>query len=384
MSNVKTIKKGEYLFKEGDKIQFVHQIQQGAVSICMIRPKKNIELFLVGVGQVLGESALQGATTQPFSAIANVETKVLEVPVEFFKQQADTASPMLKILLKSLGDRLKLTTAEVRSYKMEKDSAPCPEDQIAKIFGSLFHAANHKGQHDEKDKNKVSIDWTMMKQYAQRVFTESPKRLEQAICVLVKLKLAAFEVGKAPDDPEGPDQIQKVHFNDISAVEAFFECYQYYYFKGTGKAENLKTDDMSMNMLTQFLAISEGLQPDRFGVVAIEYSKAIERFKTDMGINLNQDHFARMEQKGVFAKRQAKADGTVMLQYELKEFQTTLKIWKILREIEKWNDKGFVDLNEDDAKAKKKSDGPSCPSCAAPLTAGAKFCSECGAKTAAA
>ncbi len=384
MSNVKTFKKGEYLFKEGDKIQSLQLVQQGGISACVIRPKKSIDLFLIGASQVLGEAALIGAATHPYSAMATVETKVLEVPLDIFKTQADAAPQMVKVIMKSLGDRLKLITSDVRSFRMEKDGAPCPEDQVAKIFGSLFHSANHKGIHDPKDKNKVSIDWTMMKQYAQRVFTESPKRLEQAISVLVKLKLAAFEMGKAPDDPEGPDQLQKVHFHDISAVEAFFEFYQYYYFKGTGKSEILKADETSINLLNEFIVIGEGLQLDRFGVAAIEFSKVIERFKADIGINLNSDHFARLEQKGIFAKRATKGDGTVMLQYELKEFQTTQKIWRILREIEKWNEKGFVDVNEDENKAKKKSDGPCCPACSAPIPAQAKFCSDCGAKVVAA
>jgi len=384
MSNVKIVKKGEYLFKEGDKIQSLLLVQQGGVSACVLRPKKSIDLFQVGASQVLGEAALIGAATHPYSAMATTETKVLEVPLDMFKLQADTAPQMVKVIMKSLGDRLKLITSDLRSYRMEKDSAPCPEDQVAKIFGSVFHSANHKGTHDPKDKNKVSIDWTMMKQYAQRVFTESPKRLEQAVSVLVKLKLATFEMGKAPDDPEGPDQIQKVHFSDISAVEAFFEFYQYYYFKGAGKTEILKTDETSINLLSEFILIGEGIQLDRFGVAAIEFTKVIERFKADLGINLNSDHFARLEQKGIFAKRATKSDGTVMLQYELKEFQTTQKIWRILREIEKWNEKGFVDINEEEAKAKKKTEGPCCPACAAAIAPQAKFCSDCGAKITAA
>lgn len=383
MSNIKTVKKGETLFKEGEKINSLTLIQEGAVSLCIARPKKNVDLFQIGEKQILGESALSGGSTYAFTALATKETKVLEIPVEMFKQQVDKSPEMVKVLIKSIGDRLKVATTELKSSRMEKDSTPCPEDQVAKIYGTIFHTANHKGTKDEADRAKAVVDWTTMRQYAQRIFAESPKRLEQAICVLIKLKLASFEMGKAPDDPEGPDQIQKVQFLDLNAIEAFFEFYQYYYFKGTSKNEVLKADDMSINLLNEFIAIAEGVQPDRFGVVAIEYTKAIERFKTDLGINLNPDHFARLEQKGVFAKRAPKPDGTVMLQYEVKEFQTTSKIWRILKEIEKWNDKGFVDLNEDEAKAKKKSDGPCCPSCSSPLPAQAKFCMDCGAKIAA-
>ena len=51
-----------------------------------------------------------------------------------------------------------------------------------------------------------------------------------------------------------------------------------------------------------------------------------------------------------------------------------------MKEIEKWNEKGFVDMSEDESKAKKKTDGPTCPQCAAPVQTQSKFCSDCGAK----
>ena len=379
----RVFKKGEFLFKEGDKIQNIQLVQSGSVSLCLNRPKKNLDIMPISSSQILGEQALAGGSTYQFSAVATSDSKVLEIPVDIFKQTLETAPQMIKVLVKSLNDRLKFTLNEVKSNKMEKDSRPCPEDQVAKIYGSLFHAVHHKGTKDEKDPKKMSIEWTMCKQYAQRVFGESPKRLEQAICVLVKLKLASFEMGRPPEDPEGPEQIMRVHFTDVTAIESFFEFYQYYYFKGGSTGDILKPEESLMNLLNQFIVLTEGIEPDRFGAVTLDYQKTMERFKSDLNINLNTDHFSRLEQKGIFAKRQARQDGTVVLQFDLKEFKNTRNIWKMLKEIEKWNDKGFVDMDEKEIKAVKKSDGPCCPQCTAGLAAEAKFCSECGFKIAA-
>jgi len=173
----------------------------------------------------------------------------------------------------------------------------------------------------------------------------------------------------------------KICVHHLPSLEAFFEFYQYYYFKGDSKSEILKVDDFTTGFLNEFIAISEGLELDRYGVVTVDYQKTLERFKQDMNIQLNTDHFARLEQKGVFAKRQTRQDGTVVLQFDVREFKMTQKIWRILKEIEKWNEKGFVDMSEEEAKATKKSDG--CSQCSAELIANAKFCSECGYKIAA-
>ncbi len=381
MSAIKVFKKGEILFKENDKITNVYVIQSGSVNICLQRPKKNIDIATLGNAQVLGESCLIGSTSHSFTAIAILETKCVELPVEIYKQQVESAPQILKVIFKSVVERIKQLTQEVRSVKMEKDSSPCPEDQVAKIFGSLFHAMTHKGQQpDEKEKNKYTIEWSLLKQYAQRIFSESPKRLEQAATLLVKIKLATFEMGKAPDNPEGPDELQRVNLLDAEAVESFFEFYQYYYFKG-GKGEILKPDDQCINWINEFVELSGKFEADRYGVVTLEYQKVIEHFQNELGLTLKPDHFSRLEQKGVFVKRATKADGSIVLQFEVKEFKNTLKIWKILKEIEKWNEKGFIDLNEQTInKPKKKASGHACPQCENELPVAAKFCSECGFK----
>lgn len=374
--SVKTFKKGEVIFKDGDKITSVYLIQSGGANQCLIRGKKTIDLYQLGASHYLGDQVILGQGTHPFSAVATTETKVLEIPVDALKLQYENAPQMLKVLVKSLADRLRLSMNDVRSGKLEKDSSPCPEDQVAKAFGAIFHTANHKG--DRSQPGRVIVDWSMMKQYSQRVFGESPKRMEQAINVLVKLKLALYEMGKAPENPDGPDEIQKVHFLDLPLVESFFEFYQYYYFK-SGKSDILKYDEFCGNLLETLLKLTETEQPDRFGVVSVDFNKYTEACKNDLGINMSNDHFNRLEAKGVLMKRKTAGTG-VLLQFEVKEFRSIFQCWKMIREIDKWNEKGFVDMDEKEEKPKKKSGGPCCPGCAVEVQAGAKFCHECGHK----
>lgn len=378
----KVFKKNEVIFKEGDKITCLTLIQSGAANLVLTRQKKNIDLFNVSAGQMLGEVALSGVTTYPYTAIASQETKVLEIPVETMKQVVEATPQMLKMTIKSLSDRVKVTTNEVKSARLEKDPNPCPDDQIARVFGSIYHSARHKGITDEKTPGKVTLDYNQLRQYSQRVFGDSIKRVEQATNILVKLKLAEYEMGKPPDDPEAPEQIMKVHFFDLQAIEGFFEFFQYYYFKG-GRSELLKADDLSTMYLNQFIKMAENVPTDKFNVVTLDFHAVNERFKADLGTELKPDHFTRLEQKGIFAKRQARQDGTVVLQFDIKEYQATHKVWRILREVDKWNDKGYVDINEEEVKPKKKPDGPVCPQCESEIQASAKFCSECGYKIAA-
>ncbi len=375
MSQQKVYKKGEFLFREGEKISQLIFIQTGSVSLCLTRGKKNLDLFQLGSNQLMGEMSMFGQATHYVSAIATTETKTFEVPVDSMKQQYESAPQLFKMTIKSLSERLKQAMVEVRSSRMEKDASPCPEDQIAKTFGTIYHAVSHKGEKDAKT-GATQIQWTMFRQYSLRIFGESLKRLEQACNLLVKLKLAEYVMGKSPEDPDGPDQIQEVIFKNISTVEAFFEFYQYYYFKG-GKSEILKPDDMVVQLVSHMLKLTENVAPDRYGLVSIEFPALAEHIKNEMGITLNNDHFTRMENKGAITKRRTIAD-IVRVEFELKELKNILFSWKILREIEKWNEKGFVDMDEKEEKKLKKGEA-ACPSCSAPAKEAQKFCAECGA-----
>lgn len=377
----KVYKKGEVLFKDGDKIQSIAFIQSGAVNQCLLRGKKNIDLFQLATNQVLGEASLFGQPTHLTAAIATTETKVVEVPIDVLKQQYEGAPPAMKMFIKSVVDRLKTVTNEVKSSRVSTDSSPCPDELVPQVFGAIFFTALHKGNKDEKT-GVVTVEWGMMRSYSQRVMGQSLKRLEQAFNLLVKLKLASYEMGKLPEDPEGPDVILRVQIPNLGVLEAFFEFYQYYFYK-PGKGDILKYDDFCAQLLEIFVTEGEKVAPDRFGVVSVEFNAIVELVKEKMGINFNNDHFSRLEMKGVMAKRRT-VDNQVRLEFELKEYQNIYFTWRILRELDKWNEKGFVDMDEKEERKAKKSNGPSCAQCSADLPAQAKFCSECGAKVVAA
>ncbi|MFN7903866.1 MAG: cyclic nucleotide-binding domain-containing protein [Pseudobdellovibrionaceae bacterium] len=381
MSQIKVLKRGDFLFKEGDKTNLVYVIQSGGLSQCLIKNKKPVDLFQIGANQVLNEGVLYGAATSTTSAFATSEVKYLELAADIFKTQIDGTNPVIRTLVKSLVERLRLATNEVKSSRMEKDGSPCPDDQIARAFGAVFHTANHKG---EKDKaGMVSIQWSMMKQYAQRVFGESPKRLEQSLQLLAKLKLVRLEMGVDPDDPEGDEVLEAVHFQDLQVIETFFEFYQYHFFKGSSKTDLLKFDDFCNKFVSLFIKLSQGKVADRFGSISIDYHELTAGFKKEFSLDLKPDHFTRLEQKGVYSKRVSDKNG-VQLQFELKEYINIIYIWKIINEIDKWNTKGFIDMTEDlDQKPDSKSDGPTCSECGAAYIPNQKFCGECGFKIAA-
>ena len=122
---------------------------------------------------------------------------------------------------------------------------------------------------------------------------------------------------------------------------------------------------------------------DKAGVVSRDLNEVTDFFK-DYGISFGSGQLTALEGIGLFCKRKPIANNQVLLQFELKEFKNLFNSWRILREIEKWNERSIVDMNDHEETPKKKTliaaSGVECSTCKHVMISAAKFCSECGAK----
>jgi len=381
MSEIKVVKKGQFLFKAGDKIQTVYVVQSGQVNICLQKNNKVLDVMTVGNGYVFADLTVLGTNVYLYSGLAMQELKVTEIPLDVFKAQYESLIPTYKTFIKTMAEKLKWAVNEVKNSKQEKAFIPCAEESIPRAFGSVFHVLNHKGI---KDNGRAKVDWLTLKNYSQRIFGESPKRIEQVTQILVKLKLGEYILGRDPNnvDPESPEtEIQGFEAYDLAGLEAFFEFYQYYYFKG-GKSELLKFDEANYNTLKILLIAYAEVVPDKFGLASHSFDQVVEVFK-EYGVQLGNGHFTALEAKGLFCKRKT-VDGKVMLQFDKKEFEVQINMWSIIREIDKLNEKGLVDMSDVDDGPKKRvqaiENGIECNQCKSIIMLESKFCSECGAK----
>lgn len=379
MNSVKTFARGDLICKENDKIISVFLIQSGTVSVFLPRSKKNVELYQLSSGQVIGEMVLFGINQHQASAQALSETKAIELSAEALKTQVESGPQILKLFIKSIGSKLRMSMNEMKSLKMEKDPSPCPPNYVPRVFGAIFHGTKQFGKETD---GKWVVNWRILKQYSERIFMEQTKRLEQALNILVKLKLAELELGKLDEEPDTPEQLVNVHIFDLSRVEQFFDFYQYYHYK-SGKGDFLKYDDLAFQITGNLLKVTEAEVPDRTGAVRVPYQSVVEKIKLESGLQINNDHWNLLEKKGLLISRLSLEAGP-HISFFPKEFKNTWENWKFLREIEKWNDKGFVDPKEEDEKRPALPGEEQCPSCKAPTQPKQKFCGECGSKLSAA
>ncbi len=357
---MKNIKRGELLIKPGDRPKNVYLVTSGRISVLQPKGDKNVELFHVSDQQVLGEELI--STPNQWGggfAVALSDAKIIEVPAASIRELIETLRPEAKAIFKGVMERAKSTTSELKKIRVEKEQTPCPGDDTARVFGVILHSAKAVGREED---GAFVADWEEFKNFAVDIFGEPQPRLEEACAIL--LKLGYLE--RAPGATEFEGVIQ---FKDLVPVENFFEFYYSYHFKPNAK-DMLRTNERASRITDEFLKIAESTPADRGGRVTLPYKPTIDAMKKAFDGKFEADQLFALQTKGLMVKHTADSNGGTLM-FIKQDFLQMLNNWRFLKEIELWNERGFVDPTTTEVilAAKKAADDEAVAAAAARATA---------------
>lgn len=372
---IRKVKKGEVLFKENDVTTSIYVVQSGKMALTVERGGKKMEVGQVGAYQVLGEQSMISTGKQLCGAEALQETKVVELSVDALKALYEKSPANFKLFVRGLLEEAKQARILMRTTRMESDRSPCPQMQIPRVFTLSHLLPRHIGKKDALDPNKITVAWLAFKQYANRFFGEPPIRLRHMMDLLLKLKLASFTVRITEEEEE---ELADLTFSNVQVFEDFAEFYQYHLFKG-GRSESIYVDQLALKVIRGLVECSEGLPVDHKGATSMDYNLVFNYFKEKLRIELKPMHLDLLEKKGFFAQRKAPENAPILLYFDRVEAVKLSYFWGIISEIDKWNDKGFVDLHEKEEVVIPPG-GTTCPQCSGVVVEANKFCPNCGFK----
>lgn len=383
------LKKGEKLLAEGSPGNVLFFIQSGRVKVSLERGGKAIEVAVLGPQQVIGDQWLFSQTSKSlFNYEALQECHILEVPVDLIKAHLEKSNAALKLIVKSMADELKGARQAQRSKVLEGDFSPMPMNQMAKSLSLIHLAARHlgrpaegrtaeEGAAEEGAAPGQEIDWNLFRQFLQRFFMEPTSRLKQWMLLFKKKGLAHFEI---KTDEEGEEDLGKIILTDLQRLEDFAEFYQHYYFKSPAH-ELIQFEEAPFKAAKILVELGDGVPVDHKKATPLEMSQINEAYKKAYGTEFKTSLFDHLERKGLFVKRKSFDDGRLIVSFDREEYSKIVGFWELLREVNQWNEKGLVDMNE-------KVEAPQsskllCSSCQSELNEEHKFCPQCGMKLAA-
>jgi CRP-like cAMP-binding protein len=104
-----TKKKGEFLFKEGDKAVHLYMIHSGKVQISKKIGKTNEEIQILGEGEFVGEMALINSALRSATAIALEDCELISMDRESFENCVRDNHKFSLSVIELLSDRLRET-----------------------------------------------------------------------------------------------------------------------------------------------------------------------------------------------------------------------------------------------------------------------------------
>lgn len=328
------LKRGEILLQSGTKSQSLFLIQSGLLAIVQPRNEKSIEICQLTAPQIVGEELLFGGTISGYNVVALRDSRVVELPIATAKPFLATLGLEGGLLAKGLFERLKTTFNELKTERSNREVTPCPGNATAKAFGVIYHSIRAVGKAESE--TVCAASWPELKSYAHEVFDEPLTRIDHVVEILVKL-------GYAQLDHADPAKARSIRITEMRQIETFFDFFGTYHFKG-GHADFLKTNERSTRVTQALLEVAKSATADRSGNVQLPYKSTIDSLKALLGPSFEADQLFRLEQKGLFMKRTATQDGGLLSFYR-PDYEQMLLTWKVLKQVELWNQHGWVEVS---------------------------------------
>lgn len=345
---IKTFAKGQTLYKQGEPVRSVFFLQTGLVGMSVASQNGRVETYQATAPQVVGSEALQGASVYETTAVALNDTAVVEFPASVAAQTIVKTTPAFKFILMGMINKIAAIHAELRSIKLQSDPTPCPPALTSKMFATVFHVVSYQGT---KKGDALRIVWPSFRKYCQRVFGESPVRLEQFIYLLSTLGYAELEMVKSDTDPDGPEELGFVLFKDIAQLESFSE-----FFKkrlgALGPEKCMEVQDPCLQAAEVLQRNFSGQSVDQSGKRGVNLNAALSILKAELApMPMAQADFEKLIQRGL----PVEINGGE-IRFTPTGFQRLFKNFRVLAKIVEWNKVGRAPGAPDPDANKKKKD----------------------------
>ncbi len=179
---IKTIKKGDYLFRENDVSQDMYIIQTGKVHIFKNSGENKIDICDLQKGSVLGEMAIIDGNARSASAIATEDTEVSVITPDDFVERTQEIPHWYFTIISIISNRLRDTNRRLKKVNIQNSTG-----NIAAIL--LFVYNLHKKKVDEK----YLVDLKFVKSETINILEVSLGEINKALEKFVSDKMIKIE-----------------------------------------------------------------------------------------------------------------------------------------------------------------------------------------------
>jgi CRP/FNR family transcriptional regulator, cyclic AMP receptor protein len=318
MSGLKTLKKNEILFREGDNSEAMYVIKSGKIAITKAKGSSEIVLAELKAGDMLGEMAFFDSKPRSAGAKALTDTVVIELPFKALNAQFKTFPEWLKAIVRTVNTHLRNANQKIKNLEKtsEDDAVYFPPHTITRLIGILGLVASRFG---EKSEEGVVVPSGTLRRYTIQIFQQPTAKMQKLMEIL-----QAFGYMKVEDLGEGR---QKITVKDPDFLLSFVDFYNDWLFKSEDKRVTIEEKELKPAKVLLFYG--SRLTPDDKGEVKVNLTQMQNDSMRDLGQIFTADDINSLSEKGVVGDKMS-FEGGLALKFNLAELQTTFPYWEMI------------------------------------------------------
>lgn len=335
------LKKGQYLFKEGENAGAMYLLKTGNIRIFKKKGDSDIEIETIRSGQILGELAFLDGNPRSASGEALTDCELVEISGPNFQGVLDKIPEWLKILMRTLVTRLRVASTRIRQLESastefvfsDKDGKRVsqyvylPGNEVMKVATGILLVATRWGQPAEIDGKKgIDLRVALLQRYVNQI-------MGLPVAKLTSVMDAFSQAGFMKTDEATGNTV----LLDINFLESLI-----HYMNEENLQDPSKRHDVSNRgfLIMGLLAKHMGRYPkDSNGNAQVNVAEILKlETSVDGKGPFRMDDFAEMVKLGYASNVAAKSGDEVLTTIHVESFMQSARLQRALKCIEAVNE----------------------------------------------
>jgi len=124
-ATLKTLKPGQFIFKEGEPSKSLFLIKKGTVAIRKMKGSNYVEIARIYTNEVVGEISFFDRRARSAAAVAYTDVEVLEIDFDSLDSIWNTVPDYMKTIMASVAERLRKADDTIR--RLQHNTVPADE-----------------------------------------------------------------------------------------------------------------------------------------------------------------------------------------------------------------------------------------------------------------
>lgn len=321
---IKDLKKGEVLFREGDPSDCLYVIKKGIIAVTKAKGKGEIELAELKTGEMIGEMAFFDSKPRSAGGKAKTDSTVIVLPFSALYAQFNNFPEWLKAMVKTINAKLRDANARIKNLETlsADDTTMFPPHLITRLCG-IISLVTYKAGEPEGD-GKVVPYWTL-RTYCIQVFQQPTNKLDR-----IMEALQGFGIMKVEDLGEGK---KKVTVLQHKLLDGFVDWYNDYLFKDESK--RITVEDKELPVIKALVFYGKKQTPNDKGEVQVSLTDIQNNSMKDLGYLVGTSSSDSLAEKKLVQDKQSAEGGVLTQKFVLKDLERIVPYWELVHALSK-------------------------------------------------